>query len=364
MKKTALPIALILAMLFLSTIAIGTANSAPTYTIPTGPLTPPLISMGSPANTTFVSWFVPLKFSAVGSWDGLVDHCLVEYSLDGGGRYVIFAPRFRLSQISQNFSITLGPLTEGTHYLQVFATVGGFYRTGPNSTTLGANDFTSEVDVHFTINTAGQAQISILSPQNRTYNINQNIPVEFTQNRTESIVSMGFTLDNQSDVTIPRNTTVYGPIPDGLHTLKVYSIFSDMLPVSSTVNFTVDTTAPNVTVLSIQNEEYNTSGLPLDFNVNETASLITYILDGKVHTVDGNTTLTGLQSGDHKLTVYVTDAAGNVGASEPIDFIEKVPIPRQMALAVIPPLAIVLGGGLGLVFYFRRRSRFQHTNTD
>ena len=251
----------------------------------------------------------------------------------------------------------MGPLSEGTHYLQVFATVGGIYQKGVNNTILNSGDFTSEADVYFNVNTVGQAQISILSPQNKTYKVNTMIPVEFTVNATSPIASMGYTLDEQFNVTIPRNTTVYGPISDGTHILTVYSIFTDILPVSSTVNFTVDTTPPTVTILSLQNRVYNSSEIPLVFTVNETTSRITYILDGKVYLIDGNTTLTGLQNGDHKLTVYARDEVGNSGASETVDFNVEVPIPRQLALVVIPPTVIVLIGGLILVIYFRNRKQ-------
>ncbi len=356
MKKTALSIAFILALLIQATFTFSMVNSAPTYTIPTGPLTPPAISMESPTSTSYVSWFVPLKFLVNGSWDGFVDHCYVEFSLDGGGRYVVFDPPFRVNKIAQDFAITLGPLSEGIHNLKVFATVSSIYRTDPNSTTLEANDFTSEAEVYFTVDTRGQAKISIISPQDKTYNVNTMIPVEFTVNTTSSIASMGFTLDEQFNVTIPRNTTIYGPIPDGMHTLKVYSIFNDILPVSSTINFTVDITPPSVTILSFQNRVYNSSAIPLIFTVNETTSRITYVLDGKGYFIDGNITLTGLQNGDHKLMVYTRDEAGNSGASETVDFNVAVPIPRQKALLVIPPTAIVLIGGLILVIYFRRRN--------
>ena len=184
------------------------------------------------------------------------------------------------------------------------------------------------------------------------------IPLEFTVNRTSSIVSMGFTLDEQSNVTIPRNTTLYGPIPDGMHTLKVYSIFSDILPVASTVNFTVDTTPPTVSILSLQNKIYNSSNIPLIFTVNETTSLITYIIDDKVNTINGNTTLTGLQDGDHKLTVYATDDAGNARASETIDFNVQVPLQPQKALAaVLPPTIVVFVGCLSFLIYLKKRNQ-------
>jgi len=364
MKKTALALTFIVALLVSAVSAVGMANSAPSLPIPTGPLTPPAISMDSPTSTTYPSWFVPLDFSVKGNWDGFVNHINVDFSLDGGARQVVYNRPFRVNEIVQDFSITLGPLSEGNHHVQVFATVGGVYRTEPNSATLESNDFTSEASIYFTVNTTGQAQVSILSPQNETYNFNKDIPVEFAVNRTASIVNMGFTLDQQSNVTIPRNTTLYGPISDGIHTLRVYSVFSDILPAASTVNFTVDTTPPDVSILSLQNKVYNSSDIPLVFAVNETAKLITYILDGQVYTINGNTTLNILKDGEHKLTVYATDEAGNAKASETIDFKVQVPVPPQVALAILPPMAIVLIGGLSLLIYLERRKQSAAKNTN
>ena len=356
MKKTALYLTFILVLLFLAFFAVDLANSAPGYPIPTGPLTPPKIYIESPINMAVdASWFMPLRFSVNGSWDGYVQRCSVAFHLDEEPSDVIFNFPFRINKIAQNFSLTLGPLSEGRHHLQVFASVGGVYRTSPNSTTLETNVFTSESSIYFSVNTTNQAQISILSPLNETYNVNRMIPLEFTVNKTASIASMGFSLDDQSNITIPRNTTVYGPLSDGLHTIKIYSIFSDILPVSSTINFTVDTTAPNVSILSLQNKKYNTSDIPLVFAVNETSSLITYIMDEKVYTITGNTTLTGLQNGNHELRIYATDKAGHAGVSETIAFDVQVPIPPQMAFGIIPPMAIVLIGGLSILIYIEKR---------
>jgi len=357
MKKTALTLTFIVALLISTASLVDIAKSAPAPSIPTGPLAPPAISVESPTTTTYHSWFVPLDFSINGNWDGSVNHCIVKFSLDDDAMQVIYNPPFHSNEVAKNFSTTLGPLSEGNHHVQVFATVGGVYRTGPNSATLENNDFTSQASIYFTVNTTGQAQISIISPQNEIYSYNKDIPVEFSVNKTVSIVNMGYTLDEQSNVTIPRNTTLYGPIPDGIHTLRVYSVFSDILPVASTVNFTVDTTPPNITVLSLQNKVYNSSNIPLVFTVNETTSLITYILDRQVYTISGNTTLTILQDGDHKLTVYATDGAGNADASETIDFNVRVPIPPQVALAILPPMAIVLIGGLSLLIYTEKRKQ-------
>ena len=120
MKKTALSLTFILTLLISATSIIGIVNSAPTYPIPTGPLTPPVISIASPTGTTYVSWFVPLEFSVTGSWDGYVNHCTVQFSLDDGPRYAIYNMPFRVKELDQNFSITLGPISEGIHYLAGF----------------------------------------------------------------------------------------------------------------------------------------------------------------------------------------------------------------------------------------------------
>ncbi len=189
------------------------------------------------------------------------------------------------------------------------------------------------------------------------------IPLEFTINKNSSIVNMGYILDEQSKVVIPRNTTLYGPLTDGLHTLKVYSVFSDILPVSSTVNFTVDTTPPKVNILSLQDKIYNSSNIPLVFTVNETTSQITYFLDGKVSSIDGNTTLTGLQDGDHNLMIYATDESGNYEVSQTIDFNVQVPLSRELAYPIIPLMVIVLISALSLLIHLRRRNQ-QRKNTD
>jgi hypothetical protein len=282
--------------------------------------------------------------------------------VDGGPRYSVFSTPFRINLVSRIFSITLGPLSEGRHNLQIFATVSGMYWADPDSTIIETGSFTSKTSIDFTVNTEGQGQLSILSPENQTYNFNKDIPVEFTVNPDSSIISMGYTLDQQSDVIIPKNTTLYGPLADGLHTLKVYSVFSDILPVYSTINFTVDTTPPNLALLSLEAETFNASQVPLVFTVNETTPLITYILDGEVYTANGNTTMTILRDGDHTIKVYATDEAGNAGSTETLSFNVQVPISPSLALGVLPPMAIVLIGGLSILIYIEKRKQSKQPN--
>jgi hypothetical protein len=124
---------------------------------------------------------------------------------------------------------------------------------------------------------------------------------------------------------------------------------------TESVVFTVDTTSPTVLILSVKNETYRASEIPLNFTVNESVSQVNYCLDGQENVaVDGNTTLTGLSNGEHSLTVYTTDEAGNAGASKTITFSVDVPFPTGLAAASVSGVSIVTAG---LLLYFRKRNR-------
>jgi hypothetical protein len=115
--------------------------------------------------------------------------------------------------------------------------------------------------------------------------------------------------------------------------------------------FTVDATPPKVSFLSGE-KAYKTSEFTLNFTVNEPITKISYVLDGRENvTITGNTTLTGLSSGEHNLTIYSWDAVGNTGASETISFTVAEPFPTT----VIVPVASVAVVGVGLVVYFKKR---------
>jgi len=124
---------------------------------------------------------------------------------------------------------------------------------------------------------------------------------------------------------------------------------------SSTAEFTIDTTRPNIALLTGENKIYGTVDLPLNFTVSEPTSQITYCLDGQQNiTVAGNTTLTNLSYGEHNVTVYAIDLAGNVGASETFYFsIESFPLILVPAAFVASVAAV----GAGLIVYFKKHKR-------
>jgi hypothetical protein len=163
------------------------------------------------------------------------------------------------------------------------------------------------------------------------------------------------------------NKTLTG-IPDGNHSITVIAVadgsyvrgctyYHFEIGGYSSVNFVIDTTSPKISVQSLENKTFETSDVPLNFAVNEPASQIKYSLDGQENvTITGNTTLTGLSSGEHNVTVYATDEAGNTGASEPLFFNVNVsdPFPVVPVAAASASVAIVLVGA-SLLVYFKKR---------
>ena len=86
------------------------------------------------------------------------------------------------------------------------------------------------------------------------------------------------------------------------------------------------TTPPQISLLSLTNMKYNESSVPLVFTVDRSVNWVGFSLDGlKNVTVTANTTLTGLSSGLHRITVYANDTFGNMGASQTVNFTVALP---------------------------------------
>ena len=167
----------------------------------------------------------------------------------------------------------------------------------------------------------------------------------------------------------PHNITVYASEmgqyekPDPSLGFGPYGIayYSFIINSSSTVFFTIDTISPTISILSLENKTYDTSDVPLSYVVDESASQISYVLDGQENvTISGNTTLTGLSDGTHNVTVYATDMAGNVGSTETVIFTVAKPTAAfptaPVAAASVATVAIVCAG---LLVYVRKRAHRQ-----
>jgi hypothetical protein len=163
-------------------------------------------------------------------------------------------------------------------------------------------------------------------------------------------------------------------LSNGLHKIEVIAEFAvDVGHVyvtsynhsSSPVSFSVfRDQPPNISILAPENKTYEQQDVPLNFTLNEPASRITYSLDGQNNlTISGNMTLTGLSSGSHNITVYATDKAGNMGASETISFtianLEPQPDRKPESIPGLPvagaSIAVAVVVGAGLLLYRRKR---------
>jgi hypothetical protein len=145
-------------------------------------------------------------------------------------------------------------------------------------------------------------------------------------------------------------------ITKGIFLTTYYVIFK--VGGSSVVSFTIDTTPPVISALSVENKTYSTSDVPLNVTVNEPVSQVIYSLDGQENvTISGNTTLTGLANRDHSLIVYAKDEAGNIGTSKTITFTVAESFPTALvATASVVTVAVV--GAVTLliaVVYFKKR---------
>ena len=229
----------------------------------------------------------------------------------------------------------------------------------------------------------------VQSPQyNKTYYVNEillNFTVinPYTQSESTRITEVSYTLDGL--VNTLWNLTDYPLSPTqqfsillnastGQHILQlnvhaeitfysdpryIYSASTLPVEVNETILFTINTRAfpqPSVSITSPENKTYVTTNIPLKFAVNESRSQISYSLDGQNNvTIAGNTTLTSLSKGEHNLTVYAINVAGNIEGSETVIFTianNSEPFPVAIAAVLLASVAVVAPS---LAVYFKKR---------
>lgn len=213
--------------------------------------------------------------------------------------------------------------------------------------------------------------VTIESPTNTTYNSKDaltltatahNAPFQF-ENQTYINYSIFYSIDGQPQIPMSENSKAYTgtvtlpKLSEGNHTITVTAQAISkhdgaILDVGEcTINFTIDATPPDISLLLPQSVTYNQNGFPLTFTVNEPTSRISYSLDDAANvTIAGNTTLIP-QTGPHNLILYANDTAGNIGASQTMNFTVAEPFPFLLVVAVLAAVAV---GVAGLVVYFKR----------
>jgi hypothetical protein len=176
-----------------------------TATLPQLPsLQPQLnISITLPENKSYSTNEVPLNFTTN------KQHTSITYSLNGEANVTITG------------NTTLTGLPDGEYSIVVYA----------NDT----DDNTGTSTVNFSVDTP--PTISLLSPQNTTYN-SANIPLNFTVNQpTKQLL---YSLDAQNNITITGNTNITD-LPNGTHNITIYATDeTGNTGASDTIHFTVE----------------------------------------------------------------------------------------------------------------------------
>jgi hypothetical protein len=226
-------------------------------------------------------------------------------------------------------------------------------------------------------------QITILSPEdNSLYASNAltiafNVSINFERGWSD-ISYVAYKASWQQDEITVYNSTTNGSlselsyklnltgIPEGKQTVRIsagggggyYDEEHGLLFFNDAYNSTaISFTIRSVFISSPQNKTYDTSDVPLFFEVHFAFKPVAYSLDGQEKVaVSGSTWLVDLPDGDHNVTVYVMDKAGNLRASETIHFSVDAPepFPVTLVIAVVATVAVV---GTGLLVFFKKSNR-------
>jgi hypothetical protein len=176
-------------------------------------VTPPVVTIVSPMNTTYTTTSIPLEYKVEEEYPDWVG-----YSLDGTTNKTLIG------------NTTLSGLSLGSHDLTVYA-----------SDTSGHWD---KDTVYFTVKDATPPVVTIISPKSITYETetsSTSIPLTYKVNEPADWV--GYSLDDAANKTLTGNTTLTN-LELGSHTLTVHANDTSGNMGHSSVSFKVDKEKP------------------------------------------------------------------------------------------------------------------------
>ena len=158
-------------------------------------------------------------------------------------------------------------------------------------------------------------QVTVQSPLNKSYNLDY-VWANLTLDEDGSWC--GYSLDGTNNVTMSNTSGNWNSLIEGLSDASHNITFScndttgNMNASAVTLYFTVDTTSPDVYILSPENITYTDAIINLNVSSDETIDTWWYSLNGASNiTFSPNTTVT-LSLGNNNVTVWANDSAGNV----------------------------------------------------
>jgi len=273
---------------------------------------------------------------------------------------------------------------DGTRESLITASKLGYY---PNSTVISmtAGFPPANYTANFTLEKdATPPSITNLQPPDGAI-INDNRPTisaEYSDAagiNTSAVTMSVDGVDVTDSAVITESSIIYVPqadLGDGVHNVNVYVEDTNANPASAAWSFTVDTVAPVVDIISPE-EGVTYKVETVDLNCTATdpndISVVWYSLDGGANvTIEAtdtstfNTTLTGLSSGEHCVSVYANDTAGNIGSDSVCFTIEArvwvnvslcsgwnmIGVPLNVSNWTLPTVLDSIDGKYEYVYYF------------
>jgi parallel beta-helix repeat protein len=186
----------------------------------------------------------------------------------------------------------------------------------------GKNGNSANKSITFTVDT--NFSVTIINPANNSRINSSDVTFNATTNFAAGTCMISIdgdansTMDNSSSTSWGNVTT---GLSDAIHNAKIWCNRSiDGLGNTATVYFTVDTTAPTITITSPQNITYGTT-IVYNVTTNEAAAWCKYDRDGVGNdSMSGSSTVwtktqTVIGGGPHDVDFYCSDLAGNVGTN-------------------------------------------------
>jgi hypothetical protein len=195
-------------------------------------------------------------------------------------------------------------------------------------------------------------QITIITPENTTYNTQNNLQLNYTVTDNVAVDSCWYSLDNGDNISLPScaNTT-FNVTSDGSHNIRIYANDTSSNENSTIVYFSVDSTPPTILEISVTN--ITTSSAIVNWLTNENAnSSVNYGINLSLGSTQDNSSLdtshnislTNLSSSTlYYYNITSCDNFGNCNTTGPNNF-------TTLAVAA-PPAAPTgpSGGGASLV---------------
>ena len=220
-------------------------------------------------------------------------------------------------------------------------TISSNINAGSYELIMSADNIGSSKTLYLTVNAIPDTTnpvITVITPQATTYSISD---LTFEVSIDEATISVEYSLDGAANVVMTEITTntfesALLTLADGTYSVEFFATDLAENQASVTVDFTIDTSnkAPVITVIvPEQDKEYSDGDLTFEIEVDEVAEVTFSLNGGSRVTMDfqgtSNTILTFtydvvLNDGDHTVTFYALDAAGNE-ASQTVDFSVDTP---------------------------------------